>query len=39
MTIKEFIEELQDFPQDAQVITSYFICSEELNAHHFDYRG
>lgn len=29
MTIKELIEELQDFPQDAQVICTYFILGEK----------
>ena len=28
MTVKELIEELQDFPQDAQVITTYWIVGE-----------
>ena len=29
MTVKELIEELKDYPQDAQVITTYFIEHEE----------
>lgn len=28
MTIKELIEELQDYPQDAQVITTYWIVGD-----------
>lgn len=38
MTVKELIEELNDYPQDAQVITTYFICSEEhVSEPCFDY--
>lgn len=38
MTVKKLIEELQDFRQDAQVITSYFIGSEEyVSEPCFDY--
>lgn len=28
MTVKELIEELQDYPQDAEVITTYWIVGE-----------
>ena len=28
MTVKELIEELQDYPQDAKVITTYWVFSE-----------
>lgn len=28
MTVKELIEELQDYPQDAKVITTYWIVGE-----------
>lgn len=30
MTVKELIEELQDYPQDAQVITEYYIMGEKF---------
>ena len=28
MTVKELIEELRDYPQDAKVITTYWIVGE-----------